>query len=55
MIEVQFRNSAGVIGRMSADNPEDAARAAVALIEDAGMLFDGDSIRVIDTKEQSEG
>ena len=46
--EVQLRNSAGVIGRMDADNPEDAAQMAAVLIADAGSLFPGDTIKIID-------
>lgn len=55
--EVQLRNSAGVIGRMSADNPEDAASCAQVLIADAGSLFPGDTIRIVevnDSHSQSE-
>lgn len=51
MIEVQICNHAGVLGRMQADSPEDAAECAQALIGDAGMLFPGDTIRVVEVEE----
>jgi hypothetical protein len=49
--EVQLRNSAGVIGRMPASGPDEAAKMAVVLIKDAGSLMAGDRIVILEVDD----
>lgn len=46
MYTVTFNNSAGELESKTAQTPEQAAEAAIAMIEAAGVLYTGDNITI---------
>ena len=46
MYTVTFNNMAGQLDSRTAQTPEQAAEAAIAMIQKAGMLYSGDSITI---------
>lgn len=46
MYTVTFNNTAGELESKTAQTPEQAAEAAIAMIQGAGALYSGDTIRV---------
>jgi len=50
MITVSFCNEGGELDRIEVTSEEDAARAAIELIQKAGALYDGDKIVVTETE-----
>jgi|688.fasta_scaffold2678004_2 hypothetical protein len=46
MYTVSFNNTAGELESKTAQTPEQAAEAAIAMIEAAGVLYNGDHITI---------
>jgi hypothetical protein len=46
MYTVSFNNTAGTLESKEAQTPEQAAQAAIAMIEAAGALYSGDTIQI---------
>jgi hypothetical protein len=46
MYTVTFNNMAGELESKTAQTPEQAAQAAIAMIEAAGVMYSGDTIQI---------
>jgi hypothetical protein len=46
MYSVTFNNMGGQLDSRTAQTPEQAAQAAIAMLQEAGVLYNGDSITI---------
>jgi len=50
---IQLCNEGGPLDTLYAETPQECAQRAMQLIDEAGMLFGGDFIKITDTKEDT--